>query len=170
MEIIPQETIDIIVDFVNHLSEEQIGEYGRQFMDKHPFFDGFIDAATEELKNDDAKELMMKSYIIMLKCFDYYAVELPPIPEEIIQNEMLKWTVNFQNINPNFPEKAKIGILKKHVIQKNLVEYLTHELIEVPEQLAFFRKVEVLPSVLTFFVMTNAMHRHLESLLPKDSE
>jgi hypothetical protein len=170
MEIIPQEAIDIIDDFINHLSEEQIEEYGRQFLEKQLFLDSFMEVATEELKNPMAVALMYKTYVTMLKCFDYYAIEVPDIPQEFVQTEMMKWAMHVQSINHNFPDKAKIGILKKQVIQKNLVDYIVRQLTEIPDQAAFFRKSEVLPAVMTFFVMVNTMHHYVETLMPPDAE
>ena len=55
MEIIPKDAIEIIDDFINHLSPEQIEEFGERFIGRHEFLDTFLDVATENIKNIDAK-------------------------------------------------------------------------------------------------------------------
>ncbi len=168
MEIIPQETIDIIDDFINHLSPEQFLEFGERYLGKYEHLDGIINAAAEELKNPDAKELMARLHVMTLKCFDYYAIELPAIPLTIAQSEMMKWGSHISKINPNFPDKAKLSLLRKSVTQRHLADYIFNHIFEIPENLALFKKSEILPSVVVFYLTLNVFHNYVESVLPKE--
>lgn len=168
MEIIPLVAIEIIDDFINHLSPEQLDEFGSRFIGRHEVLDTFIQVSTDDMKNDEAKGLIYKLYVIVLKCFDYYAIEIPPITQEFAQMEMIKWSMHINNMNPNFPDKAKIAVLKKQVAQKHLTDYIVNQILETPTNTDYFKKSELLPACLTFFVLINILHQYMETLLPPE--
>ena len=164
MEIIPQDAIETIDDFMNHLSPEQIDGFGERFIGRHDNIDALIQAATKDLKNDDAKGLMYRLYVMVLKCFDYYALDFKNLPQDFMESEMLRWSLLFQKINPNFPDHAIVSLIKRQVIQKHLADYIVHYINEVPENTANFKKSELAPATLTMLFIANLLHNYILSL------
>ena len=106
MKEISEEKINRIDDFVFHMSDNEVKEWYVDFKKRQYNLCGYFEFGYKVFPNDEAKEICKRMFILIIKCFETYGVDIPLI--KLV--ELKRWIVDFQKVTNKITSEEIYGI------------------------------------------------------------
>ena len=128
IEIIPSETVEMVLDFYNHITPLQAKEIGDNYSNKQPEFFQLLSEIIHlhKLKQEQYNDLFYMM-CVTLRSFEYYNVEFHKFSLEELGKITKSWVAkHFKN---NLSVDKRIDKMKKTIRQKELVDFFDHVIL-----------------------------------------